>query len=369
MTPTATEPPNFADESLRCADESLTNGSPGYADFSARIMLERMKTTAWGSQGLNASIEGLGAMGMSAFYGGRDGAESVATLNRALDLGVTLIDTAEIYGPFLNEQLIGRTLGGRRDEFSIATKFGGEITDDGERLAVNGSPEYARKALERSLRHLGTDHIDLFYLHRVDPTRPIEETVGAMAEFVQEGKVRFLGVSEAAPETIRRAHATHPLTAVQTEYSLFERSPETNGVLDTVRGLGIAFVAYSPIGRGLLSGQITSANDLEDTDSRRNSPRFNDDNIAANLKVVDKVRELADAKGITPAQLALAWVLNQPGVVAIPGTKRRSYLEQNIAAADLEMTGDDVSALEAVAPVGVASGARYAEAGMRSVNL
>ncbi len=328
-----------------------------------------MKTIAWGNQGLTASIEGLGAMGMSAFYGGRDDVESAATLNRALDLGVTLIDTAEIYGPFLNEQLIGRTLGNRRDEFSIATKFGGEITDDGERRAVNGSPEYARTALERSLRHLDTDHIDLYYLHRVDPTRPIEETVGAMAEFVEEGKVRFLGVSEAAPETIRRANATHPLTAVQTEYSLFERSPETNGVLDTVRELKIAFVAYSPIGRGLLSGQIVSSADFEAADSRRNSPRFSDANIAANLNVVDRIRELADAKGITPAQLALAWVLNQPDVVAIPGTKRRSYLEQNVAAAELTLTADDFAALDEVAPVGVASGARYPETGMRSVNI
>lgn len=308
-------------------------------------------------------------MGMSAFYGDRNDEESAATLHRALDLGVTLIDTAEIYGPFLNEQLIGQTLGGRRDEYSIATKFASEVTDEGERLAVNGSPAYARKALERSLRHLGTDHVDLYYLHRVDPSRPIEETIGAMAEFVHEGKVRFLGVSEAAPETIRRAHATHPLTAIQTEYSLFERSPEVNGVLDTVRELGIAFVAYAPIGRGLLSGRIASADDLDEGDFRRFSPRFSDDNIAANLRVVEKVRELADAKGITPTQLALAWVLNQPGVVAIPGTKRRTYLEQNVAAADIQLTADDLATLESVAPVGVASGERYPEAGMRGVHL
>jgi aryl-alcohol dehydrogenase-like predicted oxidoreductase len=308
-------------------------------------------------------------MGMSAFYGDRNDEESAATLHRALDLGVTLIDTAEIYGPFLNEQLIGKTLGARRDEYSIATKFASEVSDDGERLAVNGSPAYARKALERSLRHLGTDHIDLYYLHRVDPNRPIEETIGAMAEFVQEGKVRYLGVSEAAPETIRRAHATHPLTAIQTEYSLFERSPEVNGVLETVRELGIAFVAYSPIGRGLLSGTITGAGDLEEGDFRRFSPRFSDDNIAANLQVVGKVGELAAEKGITPTQLALAWVLNQPGVVAIPGTKRRSYLEQNVAAADIELTAADLAALDEVAPVGVASGTRYPEAGMKAVNL
>lgn len=328
-----------------------------------------MKTTAWGSQGLNASVEGLGAMGMSAFYGERNDEESAATLHRALDLGITLIDTAEMYGPFLNEQLIGKVLGGRRDEFAIATKFGSEIGPNKERLPVNGSPEYARTALERSLKHLGTDHIDLYYLHRVDPTRPIEETIGAMAEFVQEGKVRYLGVSEAAPETIRKAHATHPLTAVQTEYSLFERSPETNGVLDTIRELGIAFVAYSPIGRGMLSGQIKSRDDFEEDDFRRFSPRFSDENIAANLRVVDKVRELAGAKGVTPTQLALAWVLAQDGVVAIPGTKRRTYLEENVAAADVELTSDDLAALDEVAPVGVAAGERYPEAGMAGVNI
>ena len=328
-----------------------------------------MKTTAWGTQGLTASVEGLGAMGMSAFYGNRNDEESAATLHRALDLGITLIDTAEIYGPFLNEQLIARVLGGRRNEFSIATKFASEVSDSGERGPVNGSAAYARKALERSLLHLDTDHVDLYYLHRIDPNTPIEETIGAMSEFVAEGKVRYLGVSEAAPETIRRAHATHPLTAVQTEYSLFERSPETNGVLDTVRELGIAFVAYSPIGRGLLSGQIKSAADLDEDDFRRHSPRFSDENIAANLKVVDRVRELADGKGVTPTQLALAWVLNQPGVVAIPGTKRRTYLDENVAAADIEVTTDNFAALDDVAPVGVATGARYAEAGMRSVHI
>lgn len=328
-----------------------------------------MKTTAWGSQGLTASVEGLGAMGMSAFYGDRNDEESAATLHRALDLGITLIDTAELYGPFLNEQLIAKVLGGRRDEYSIATKFGSEIGPGNERLAVNGSPEYARTALERSLKNLKTDHVDLYYLHRVDPNRPIEETIGAMAEFVKEGKVRYLGVSEAAPETIRRAHATHPLTAVQTEYSLFERSPETNGVLDTTRELGIAFVAYSPIGRGMLSGQIKSAADLDEDDFRRFSPRFSDENIAANLRVVDKVRELADVKGVTPTQLALAWVLAQDGVVAIPGTKRRTYLEENVAAADVELTAADLSALEEVAPIGVAAGERYVPAGMAGVNL
>ena len=304
-------------------------------------------------------------MGMSAFYGGRDDEESAATLHRALDLGVTLIDTAEIYGPFRGEQLIARTLSGRRDEFTLATKFASEVSDDGERGPVNGSPEYARKALERSLRHLETDVIDLYYLHRVDPNRPIEETVGAMAEFVAEGKVRYIGLSEAAPETIRRAHATHPITALQTEYSLFEREPETNGVLETVRELGIGFVAYSPLGRGLLSGGIKSVDDFAADDSRRHLPRFGPENIGKNLELVEKVRGLADAKGVTPSQLALAWVFAQD-VVAIPGTKRRTYLEENVAAADIELTADDLVALDSAAPVGAAQGTRYPEAGMKA---
>jgi aryl-alcohol dehydrogenase-like predicted oxidoreductase len=328
-----------------------------------------MKKTAWGSQGLEASVEGLGAMGMSAFYGERDDEESAATLHRALDLGVSLIDTAEMYGPFLNEQLIGRTIGSRSDEYALATKTGVEVTDDGERLGPNGSPEYLRKALERSLRHLGRDTIDLYYIHRVDPNVPIEETFGAMGEFVAEGKVRYLGISEAAPETIRRAHATHPLSAVQTEYSLFERSPEVNGVLDTTRELGIAFVAYSPLGRGLLTGAISSTSDLDADDFRRNNPRWTDDNLEANLAVVERVRSIAEAKGVTPGQLALAWVLQQEGVVAIPGTKRRRYLEENVAAADVELTADDLAALDEVAPVGVAAGERYPEAGMQGVHL
>jgi aryl-alcohol dehydrogenase-like predicted oxidoreductase len=328
-----------------------------------------MKTTAWGSQGLEASVEGLGAMGMSAFYGDRDDEESAATLHRALDLGVSLIDTAEMYGPFVNEQLIGRTIGSRSDEYAIATKTGVEVTDDGERLGPNGSPAYLREALERSLRHLGRDSIDLYYIHRVDPNVPIEETFGAMGEFVAEGKVRYLGISEAAPETIRRAHATHPLTAVQTEYSLFERSPEVNGVLDTTRELGIAFVAYSPLGRGILTGAISSTSDLDADDFRRSNPRYEGDNFAANLAVVEQVRAIADAKGVTPGQLALAWVLQQEGVVAIPGTKRRRYLEENVAAADIELTADDLKALDEIAPVGVAAGDRYPEAGLKSVHL
>jgi aryl-alcohol dehydrogenase-like predicted oxidoreductase len=328
-----------------------------------------VKTTAWGSQGLEASIEGLGAMGMSAFYGNRDDDESAATLSRALDLGVSLIDTAEMYGPFLNEQLIGRTIGSRSDEYALATKTGVEVSDDGERLGPNGSPAYLRKALERSLRNLGRETIDLYYIHRVDPNTPIEETFGALGEFVTEGKVRYLGISEASPETIRKAHATHPLSAVQTEYSLFERSPEVNGVLDTTRELGIAFVSYSPLGRGILTGAITSKDDLDADDFRRSSPRYSDENLVQNLAVVDKVRALAGAKGVTPGQLALAWVLHQDGVVAIPGTKRRTYLEENVAAADVELTDEDLAALDAAAPVGVAAGERYPEAALRGLTI
>ena len=328
-----------------------------------------MRTTAWGTQGLEASVEGLGAMGMSAFYGDRDDVESAATLNRALDLGVTMIDTAEIYGPFLNERLIGQAIGRRRDEYAIATKFARRLEDDGTIGPPDGSPAYARRALERSLKNLGMETIDLYYLHRVDPGIPIEETVGGMAEFVAEGKVRYLGLSEAAPETIRRAHATHPITAVQTEYSLFERSPEVNGVLDTTRELGIEFVAYSPLGRGVLTGAISTPGDLPADDWRRNMPRFGEENLTHNLTVVDKVRALAGTKGVTPGQLALAWVLHQDGVVAIPGTKRRTYLEENVAAVDVELSAEDLTALADAAPVGVTQGDRYDEAGMKQVHV
>jgi aryl-alcohol dehydrogenase-like predicted oxidoreductase len=328
-----------------------------------------MRTTSWGSQGLTASVEGLGAMGMSAFYGGRDDEESSATLNRALDLGVTLIDTAELYGPFLNEQLIGRAVGHRREEFAVATKFAKRVEDDGTVGPPDGSAGYARRALERSLRHLGTDVVDLYYLHRVDPGIPIEETVGAMAEFVAEGKVRYLGISEAAPETIRRAHATHPLTAVQTEYSLFQREPEVNGVLETTRELGIAFVAYSPLGRGVLTGRITRPEDLADDDFRRRNPRFQEEALRHNLGIVDKVKEVAEQAGATAGQVALAWVLAQDGVVAIPGTKRRTYLEENVAAAELTLTGEQLRALDEAAPVGAVQGQRYDDANMAQVHL
>lgn len=315
-----------------------------------------MKTTAWGTQGLTASVEGLGAMGMSAFYGGRDDVESAATLHRALDLGVSMIDTAEMYGPYLNEQLIGRTLGGRADEFAVATKTGIEFEDDGTFIRMNGTPAYLRTALERSLRNLGRETIDLYYIHRLDPDTPIEETFGAMGEFVAEGKVRYLGVSAATPDEIRRAHAAHPLTAVQTEYSLFERTPETNGVLDTTRELGIGFVAYSPLGAGILTGAISSTTGLDAGDFRRTSPRYSDENLGVNLGIVEKVSALARAKRVTPGQLALAWVLHQEGVTAIPGTKRRVYLEENAAAADVVLDAADLAALDAAVPVGAAAG-------------
>ncbi|MGO4859701.1 aldo/keto reductase [Arthrobacter sp. 2MCAF14] len=328
-----------------------------------------MNTKPWGSQGLEASVEGLGAMGMSGSYGGRDDAESAATLHRALDLGVSLIDTAEMYGPFVNERLIGETIGSRSDEYALATKTGFEISDDGERVGPNGSPAYLRKALERSLRNLGRETIDLYYIHRVDPSTPIEETIGTIGEFVEEGKVRYLGISEASPETIRRAHSTYPLTAVQTEYSLFERAPEVNGVLATTRELGIEFVAYSPLGRGVLTGAISSADDLEEGDFRRVSPRFVGGNLAANLKVVEKLRAMAARKGITPGQLALAWVLQQEGVVAIPGTKRRRYLEENVAAAEVVLTADDLSVLDELFPVGVAAGERYPDYALKGLTI
>lgn len=321
--------------------------------------------------GLEVSALGLGCMGMSFAYGPADDQESIATIRRALDLGVTMLDTADVYGPWKNEELVGRAIAGRRDEVIVATKFGQEITDDGKRAGrINGTPEYIRKAVEGSLRRLGVEQIDLYYQHRVDPTVPIEETVGALAELVAAGKVRHLGLSEAAPETIRRAHAVHPISALQTEYSLFSRDPEDNGVLATVRELGIGFVAYSPLGRGFLSGEIRNVEDLPDDDFRRSAPRFQGENFAKNLDVVDKVQELARSKNVSPAQLALAWVLAQgTDIVPIPGTKRRTYLETNVAAADVELTPADLAAIEEVAPRGVAVGDRYPEGGMRMVHL
>ncbi len=306
------------------------------------------------------SAQGLGCMGMSEFYGPGDEAESIATIELALDLGVTLLDTADMYGPFTNEQLVGRAIAGRRDEVVLATKFGNQRATDGTRLGVNGRPEYVRSACDASLQRLGVDHIYLYYQHRVDPDTPIEETVGAMAELVAAGKVRHLGLSEAAPDTIRRAHAVHPITAVQTEWSLWTRDPETNGVLATVRELGIGFVAYSPLGRGFLSGAITSPADLPDDDFRRHNPRFQGANFTRNLRLVDQVREIAADKGVEPSQLALAWVLAQgDDVVPIPGTKRRSYLRLNVAADDIALSDDELRRIGQVLPPGAAAGDRY----------
>lgn len=320
-----------------------------------------MRTRTLG-QNLTVSAQGLGCMGMSEFYGAGSDRESIATIHRALDLGVTFLDTADMYGPFANEELVGRALSGRRHDVVVATKFGIERAADGTRLGINGRPEYVRSACEASLRRLGLDHIDLYYQHRVDPNIPIEETVGAMAALVATGKVRHLGLSEAAPATIRRAHVTHPITALQTEWSLWTRDPETDGVLDTVRELGIGFVAYSPLGRGFLSGAIQSLDDLADDDFRHHNPRFQGENFHKNLQLVDEVREIASVKGVTASQLALAWVLAQgDDVVPIPGTKRRAFLEENIAADDIRLTDDELRRIDEVFPVGAAAGDRYGD--------
>ncbi|MDH2430195.1 aldo/keto reductase [Sphaerisporangium sp. TRM90804] len=328
-----------------------------------------MRQRKLGGQGLLVSAEGLGCMGMSTAYGPADEREAVATVHRALDLGITFLDTADMYGPWANESLVGRAVAGRRDEVVLATKFGNEVDDGRLTGRVNGRPGYLRQALDGSLRRLGVDHVDLYYQHRVDPDVPVEETFGALADLVAAGKVRHLGISEAAPATIRRAHAVHPLTAVQTEYSLFTRDVEENGVLDAVRELGIGFVAYSPLGRGFLTGTIRSVDDLADDDRRRVTPRFQGGNFARNLAVVDRIRVLAEAKGVTSSQLALAWVLAQGhDVVAIPGTKRRAYLEANAAAVEITLTPDDLAAVDAVAPRGVASGDRYPAAQMHALH-
>jgi aryl-alcohol dehydrogenase-like predicted oxidoreductase len=327
-----------------------------------------MQTRNLGSQGLRVSALGLGAMGMSEFYGETNDEESIATIHRALDLGVTFIDTADMYGVGHNEELVGRAIRDRRDRVVLATKFGNVRGPNGERLGVDGSREYVIKACDASLRRLGVGHIDLYYQHRVDPDTPIEETVGAMARLVEEGKVRYLGLSEAAPETIRRAHAVHPIAALQTEYSLWSRDPEEQ-ILPTVRELGIGFVPYSPLGRGFLTGQIRRPEDLADDDFRKHSPRFQGENFQRNLDLVDKVRELAERKGCKPSQLALAWLLAQgDDIVPIPGTKRIKYLEENLGALDVVLTSADLQALDQVAPRGAASGERYPEAAMAAVN-
>ncbi len=327
-----------------------------------------MKTRAIGNQGLSVSELGLGCMGMSEFYAGRDEQEAIATIHHALDLGLNFLDTADMYGPFTNEQLVGRAIKGRREQVVLATKFGNVRSADGGWHGISGKPDYVHQACDASLQRLGVDVIDLYYQHRVDPTVPIEETVGAMAELVQQGKVRYLGLSEAAPATIRRAQAVHPITALQTEYSLWSRDPEDE-ILPTLRELGIGFVPYSPLGRGFLTGAITSPDDFAPDDYRRNSPRFQGDNFDKNLQVVEQVKAIAAEKGITAGQLALAWLLSQGNdIVPIPGTKRRAYLEENIAAAAVTLTEAELRRIDAVAPKGVAAGERYHAQGMTTLN-
>ncbi len=327
-----------------------------------------MDTRKLGSEGLEVGALGLGCMGMSEFYGVGDEAESVATVHRALELGVNFLDTADMYGPFTNEELVGRAIKGRRDEVVLATKFGNERRPDGSMVGINGTPEYVHQACDASLQRLGVEHIDLYYQHRVDPNVPIEETVGAMKELVTAGKVRFLGLSEAAPETIRRAHKVHPISALQTEYSLWSRDPERE-ILPTIRELGIGFVPYSPLGRGFLTGQITSPDDFADDDYRRSSPRFQGENFSKNLELVEQVRALAGEKGVTPGQLALAWLLHQgDDIVPIPGTKHRGRLEENAEAANVHLNQAELARLEEIVPVGAAAGERYNERGMRTLN-
>jgi aryl-alcohol dehydrogenase-like predicted oxidoreductase len=319
-----------------------------------------MERRTLGRDGLTVSAIGLGCMGMSEFYGAGDESESIATIHRALELGVDFLDTADMYGPFTNERLVGRAIRDRRDRVVLATKFGNVRGPGGEYLGIRGDPAYVREACDASLQRLGVDHIDLYYQHRVDQKVPIEETVGAMAELVRAGKVRHLGLSEAAPDTIRRAHRTHPITALQTEYSLWTRDVEENDVLATVRELGIGFVAYSPLGRGFLTGEYKSYDDLPADDFRRRNPRFQGENFQKNLDLVREVEAMAAEKGVTPAQLALAWVLSRgEDVVPIPGTKRVRYLEQNAAAAEVELSPADLARLDAAFPVGAALGTRY----------
>ena len=328
-----------------------------------------MRSLELGHSGLQVSALGLGCMGMSEFYSGRDEAESLATIHRALELGITLLDTADVYGPHTNEELVGRAIKGKRDQVVLATKFGIVRDPANPHLrGVNGKPDYVKKSCEASLKRLDVDHIDLYYQHRVDPDTPIEETVGAMAELVKEGKVRYLGLSEASVPTLRRAVDVHPIAALQTEYSLWSRDPEQE-ILPTCRELGVGFVAYSPLGRGFLTGQFRSFDDLPADDYRRTSPRFQGGNFQKNLNLVKKVEEIAKERKCEPAQLALAWVLAQGGdIVPIPGTKRRKYLEENVGAIDVELSADEIRSLNEVFPVGAAAGERYPEHVMRLVN-
>ena len=326
-----------------------------------------MDTVKLGSEGLEVSRQGLGCMGMSEFYGTSDEGEAIATIHRALEVGVTFLDTADMYGVGANEQLVGKAIAGRRDQVVLATKFGNVRNEAGDFLGVRGDPEYVRASCDASLERLGVDRIDLYYQHRVDPDTPIEETVGAMKELVEAGKVRYLGLSEAAASTIRRAQAVHPITALQSEYSLWTRDPEAE-ILPTVRELGIGFVAYSPLGRGFLSGRFRSREDLEESDFRRNNPRFQPGNFERNRELVERVEEIAGEKGITPSQLALAWVHAQgDDIVPIPGTKRRAYLEENAAAASIELTDDELGLLGEAFRPGVTAGDRYPD--MSSVNV
>ena len=323
-----------------------------------------MHTVKLGSQGLVVSAEGLGCMGMSVTYGPSNEEENLATLHRAVELGITLFDTAEVYGPHLNEQLLGKAFaGGKRDHIILSTKIGFGI-EDGKLKLENGSPvldsspQHLKKAIEGSLGRLATTHLDLVYLHRIDPNVPIEDSIGALSDLVEAGKIRYIGVSEASPETIRRAHAVHPLTAVQTEYSLFERGVETNEVLKTVRELGIGFVAYSPLGRGFLTGTMQNTDKLDPTDFRKLDPRLQGNNLEANLKLVAAIEKIAEAKSVKPSQLAIAWTMSQ-GAIPIPGTRRMKYLEENVAAADIILTDEELKALDEAAPAGAASGDRY----------
>jgi aryl-alcohol dehydrogenase-like predicted oxidoreductase len=325
-----------------------------------------MKTRKLGK--LEVGAIGLGCMGMSEFYGKGDDTESIAVIHRALELGVTLLDTSDMYGPHTNEVLLGKAIQGRRDQVVIATKFGIERGPKPTDRGINGRPEYVRSACDASLQRLGCDHIDLYYQHRVDPNTPIEETVGAMAELVKAGKIRYLGLSEASVDTLRRASKVHPITALQTEYSLWTRDPE-DGILAACRELGIGFVAYSPLGRGFLTGQIKKFEDLAPDDFRRYSPRFQGANFEQNLQLVTRVEQVAKQKGCTPGQLALAWVMSRgDDIVPIPGTKRRAFLEENLASADIELTAEDLTAIDEIAPKGVAAGLRYPEQAMSSLN-